>query len=398
MIHFLERFLARNRLTCLWVGLCILSLLPAKILFDSYSSGAGFLRTIHFSHRLVRQLDPEIQDMVGGVSRRFGYDGQFYAAMALCPDLRCEGMGYRADAPGYRFRRMGLPAMAWVMGWGDPSWVLHVYSVINVFFWFGLWIILFRYTGFRGLRDHLLAISLLWSAGTLLSLERALTDLPAVVLTVWVSIGLLGRLGGIGGMAMALLVKETSLLSVPTVFQGSGWSKWVRQRTNWWTGIVILLPLLLWLAWVEHLFPLAEAAGKDNFSWPMLGIWEGAVDAWTWRGRSLLHERIHLFLTLTALASLGLQAVYLLWKRRPEDSFWRMGVAFGILFLCLGSNVMEDYNAYLRVVLPLTFAFNLLIHRHEQGEPYLWLFLGGNLGMMGVAVNEWLGFMGHALV
>lgn len=394
----LDLFLRKYRRALLVLVSLLLAILPGKILYDSYSTETGFLETIHFSHRLVRQLDPELQARLKDIAGPEGYDGQFYAAMAMCPDLRCDGMGYRVDAPGYRFRRVGLPALAWVLGWGDPFRALHVYSLINGSFWLGLWVLLFRYTGFRSWRDHLLAFSLLWSAGTLISLERALTDLPAVVLTTLVASGILGRSASAGSMAFALLVKETSLLSVPALFRGSIGQDWWRLRANWISVLGILIPLILWLTWVDQLFPSANGVGRNNFGWPLTGIWGSASSAFTWRGNSLWHERIHLFLTLTALASLILQTGYVLSKPRPAQAFWRMGIGFGLLFLCLGRNVMEDYNAYLRVVLPLTFAFNFLIHRNESEKGYFWLFLGGNLGMMGVAVNELMGFFGHAIV
>lgn len=380
------------------IFLLVLAALPVKMLYDSYVPGFGFLHTIHFSHRLSHYLDPEIREITREVAGPVGYDGQFYAVMAMCPDLQCEGMGYRSDAPGYRFRRIGLPALAWMLGLGMPLWALHVYAVIDLFFWIGLLLLIQRYTGFHGIRDKILAISLLWSAGTLISLERALTDLPAVVLTSWVASGLLRRSWGGVGMAMALLVKETSLLSMPALLRGNDGVEMVRDRKNWIRGGLTLLPLVLWLGWVNALFPEGSAAGRNNFGAPFAGLWGSVVNAWTWEGRSLMHERIHLLLTLTALASLLVQSAYLLWRPRIDDAFWRMGVAFGVLLLFLGSNVMLDYNAYLRVVLPLTFSFNFLLHRHERGKVYLLLQVAGNLGMMGVAFNEFLGFLGHAIV
>lgn len=383
----------------LQLAFLILLCLPAvKILYDSYHGGSGFLSTIHFSHRLSRQLDPELRELIRPVSGPIGYDGQFYAVMALCPDLRCEGMGNRSDAPSYRFRRIGLPFMAWIGAGGRPAVALHLYAVINMLFWLGLLLLLYRYTGFRNSRDRLLAISLLWSAGTLISLERALTDLPAVVLSSWVAFGWMSRSGSTMVMALALLVKETSLLSLPAMTKGANLMQTLRDRWNWVMAVLVVVPWVLWLGWVFAQFPGGDPTGRNNFGLPLVGIWECALNAFSWQGRSLLHERIHLLLTLAALFSLLVQSAYLLVRPRTMDPFWRMGVAFGLLFLVLGSNVMEDYHAYLRVVLPLTFAFNFLLHRHENGTDFVVLLALGNLGMMGVALNEWLGVFGHSIV
>ena len=86
------------------------------------------------------------------------------------------------DNPLYRSRRIGLPLLAYCLGLGKPAWILQVYSLLNVVFWLLLLAVLGRCFGFQRPRDILLAIAMLWSTGTLTSIEHSLTDLPAAVL------------------------------------------------------------------------------------------------------------------------------------------------------------------------------------------------------------------------
>ena len=67
---------------------------------------------------------------------------------------------------------------------------------------------------------------------------------------------------------------------------------------------------------------------------------------------------------------------------RNAGGFARGAGAALSLLLLLGDAVLVAQPAFCRVLLPLTAAFNLLVHRHEEGSAHTRWFLAGNIGMI----------------
>jgi hypothetical protein len=87
-------------------------------------------------------------------------------------------------------------------------------------------------------------------------------------------------------------------------------------------------------------------------------------------------------LPLLALTGVTFQAGWLLAMafRRWRDPWLRVGVAFVALLLVVKGEIW--LGAYLRVLLPLTLAFNLLLPRGRLFWP---VFAAGNLGLVSSA-------------
>ena len=85
-----------------------------------------------------------------------------------------------------------------------------------------------------------------------------------------------------------------------------------------------------------------------------------------------------LLLALAALAGITLQAAYLcaVGLTRWRSPWWRLGIAFVALLLVVKAEIW--LGAYHRVLLPLTFSFNLLL---PGGRAFWPVFLAGNLGL-----------------
>ena len=79
--------------------------------------------------------------------------------------------------------------------------------------------------------------------------------------------------------------------------------------------------------------------------------------------------------------SLVVQALYLIARPRMNAPAWRFGIAFVLMLIFLSDAVWVKQFAYCRVLLPLTFSFNLLIHEYETGARYATLFALGNQGL-----------------
>ena len=363
------------------VVVLMLVAMPLKLLVDSYVPSHGFLSLIHFGEHFSSTRLPEINELVPPRQSLYGYDGQFYAQIALHPSLRGERIAEALDDPAYRARRIGLPALALSLGFGRPAWALNIYSVLNFFFWALLLGLLLHFIGLRRRRDVLLFIALLWTSGTLISCARALTDLPATVLGVAAALAPGSWLIPLCLLSAGALIKETSVLS----FMAAPWPTGGRDRVGrvFLSALLLVIPLLVWLAYVQVMMGSADSAGSGQFSWPFWGVLHklglGVEELLSGpRGMGVLVRNA--FEVLCPL-SLCAQAAYLFIHPRVRMPAWRLGIGFAALLVVLGPSIWVEQYGYCRVLLPLTMAFNLVIHQHEQGRAYCAWYAAGNTGM-----------------
>ncbi len=358
--------------------LLLLAVLPACLVTKEFSTQHGFLDLPLFGTKFLPRALPEVQQLNPPARSEFGYDGQLYAQIALSPLLTDPNLPRACDNFRYRARRIGLPMLAYVAGLGQPSWILQAYAVLNIFFWLGLMGILARHVGFAGFRERLLAVAILWTTGTLISVERALTDLPAVTVSVWGMFLAETQVVAAGGLlAMAALFKETSLLSFPAL-------AWIdRQhppRRFAWVVPLLVSPVALWLLYVRFQTP-AQAAGLGNFTLPLVGLWE---KMWAEMSPQLTQQPKQ-WVELAAPLAMLVQAAYFAIRPHTTSPWWRWGIAWAVLALLVGAPIWAEQYGYCRVLLPLTVAFNILIHRHERSRGYVMWFLLGNMSLFHLA-------------
>ncbi|MEA3276549.1 MAG: hypothetical protein U9Q81_14915 [Pseudomonadota bacterium] len=358
----------------------VLAALPTLLLLASHSGEHGFLSLIRFGNDFepgslqeVRALDPPRVTAEG-------YDGQFYAQMALNPTLTREDLGAAIDNPGYRSVRIGLPLLASWLGFGNAEAVLQVYAVLNYLFWMLLLVGFYAFQRPETGKDFLLLFAVLWSSGTLLSVSFTLTDLPAAVLCMYALWLRRHPLAASSILGYAALVKETSLLGAFSLMSREAFRETPLWKILSAAGIAVL-PVLLWYLYVKHRFPTEGISGAFAFTWPFAGIVRqfGTIPGNLRSGSGI--GILKAGMELTALTSLSAQALYLLAKPRYEFAPWRLGIGFALLFLCFSPFVLVSWYSYCRSVLLMTFAFNLVIHRFETGSRfYLWFTLG-NVGL-----------------
>jgi hypothetical protein len=300
-----------------------------------------------------------------------GYDGLFYAQIAYHPSLASPELAPAMDSLGYRGRRVFGPLLAWALALGNPKWIVHAYSLLNVAAWLGLAALLWRMLPVGGARGWLAWAGVLFSAGALSSVRLALPDLVALAILAGAMLLLeRGSAGGaLGALAAAGLTRETSLVAVPGFWE----RPWLSRR-NVLRTLAAAAPLAAWTAYVRWRAG-PGGTGMRNFDWPLLG-WIGK---WAPTLAALKDQGDHLLAWATLLATLALtaQAAYIVLHRRLDDRWWRAGAAYVALFLFLGPAVWEGFpGAATRVLLPLNLAFNVLAHRARAP---LWWLLAGNL-------------------
>ena len=300
-----------------------------------------------------------------------GYDGLYYAQIAYHPTLTAAELAPAMDSLSYRARRILPPLLAWTLAAGNPNWIVHVYSVLNVAAWLVLALLLWRLLAVDTARGWLAWAGVLFSAGALASVRLALTDLVALAILAGAMLAAeRGRRSwALGCVAASGLARETALLGLAGLFERPWFSKRNLLRIA-----SAALPLAAWVLYVNWRAS-GSTSGLYNFTWPVagyIGKWQGLIQGW--RSEP---ERLAVWSTLLATIALTVQSAFFLIYRRPDDRWWRIGLAYTALLLCLGAPVWEGYpGAATRVLLPLNLAFNLLAHRSRA--PLGWL-LAGNL-------------------
>lgn len=363
------------------VFLILVAILPVTLLVEQFSPKSGFLSVPHFGKAYIGQALPEVRQLDPPTRFDQGYDGQFYAQIALSPSLTHPDLPTACDNFRYRARRMGLPFTAYLIGLGNPAFILQAYSVLNIFFWLLLLGALARFVGFREFRQRLLAVAVLLATGTLTSIQLALTDLPALTISVWGILLAETHVATAGGLlALSALFKETSVLSFPTL-------AWIDQRHPLqrltWMITLLVSPLILWSMYVQSQTPL-QPLGLGNFSLPFLGIYDKVLYQLSHRPRT--------WVEFSAPIAIIVQGSYLFFFPRPASAWWRSGIGWVVLAVCAGMPIWIEHQAFSRVLLPLTIAFNFLIYHHERSHRFAWWYLLGNAGILNIALLPWIAF------
>jgi hypothetical protein len=88
-------------------------------------------------------------------------------------------------------------------------------------------------------------------------------------------------------------------------------------------------------------------------------------------------------LQLGLLLSLVVQAIYLIVRPAPRLPWWRIGGGYILLMLVMDPILWSpNTGAITRVLLPLTFGFNILLAREQPSLRFWGLFVAGNLHLL----------------
>ncbi len=215
-----------------------------------------------------------------------GYDGQFVWRMAADPAYlhTSRHLGMALDSP-LRLQRIGYPALAWVLSWGNLAllpWALVVVNLVAIGAVSGVGAVIARDAG----RSPWFGLLLAAVPGFAMTLSRDLTELCAVALLVG---GLLaarrGRWWLVAGLwSFAVLTREQVVF--PIAAYGL-WRLWqiVRRRVRFGPADAAwLVPALAYAAWqvvvlqVDGHLPARSGVGA-NFGLPLAGLVSG-VSYW----------------------------------------------------------------------------------------------------------------------
>jgi len=287
------------------------------------------------------------------------------------------------DSLKFRARRILLPWTAYLLGSGHPPRIIQAYAIQNLLFWLLLGGVLLRWLPPVSLRNWCAWCGCLLGMGPVASVAQALTDLPGVAI---VALGLAAAESGwtllAGGiLGVSGLVRETNVLGALGLDLFGVWRGRERARTIA-AGVLLAVPLVLWLVYLEVALRASTSPPGDNsLSLPFAGF---VNYAW-WVIRDVRFDGAGVFpvTNLVGIGTVTLQAAYLCWRADWQRPWWRLGMAYVLLMAVLPAAVLEDSpgvpGAYLRVLLPMSVAFNVLI----PGSRWFWfLVIAGNATVM----------------
>ena len=368
-------------LRCLAYGL--VAALFAWIVSLYYNPGEGFTYLIEFGELNHSRLLPEIRAVNHfEQAQSIGYDGQWYAQIAVHPRLTDPVLKGAVDLVHYRARRILFEWTAWVLGGGDPIRIMNAYALQNVACWFMLAVLLLRWFPPASWGNGFRWASVLFSFGLIFSLRGALPDGPCL-LVVALGMALLesghswwsALVFGLSGLG-----KDTSILCGSAL--GPPASRTSRARIAYLCqAVLVALPLTIWVGCLRLLLGPGDTLGWSNFSFPGLEVARKILGTVS----SLVAEKhplasVPMFDGLV-LAGLLAQFLFFVLRVRLKDPWWRLGASYAVLLLFLGKAVWEDYpSAASRVLLPMTLAFNVRVPR---GGWWPALLVAGNLGILG---------------
>ncbi len=324
-----------------------------------------------FNHQFQEQ-SLEVLKRTPHYTHEGGYDGQFYAQLALRPSAQGLDIEQALDNYTYRARRILFSWTAWVMGLGHPAWVLQAYSFQNAIFWFLTGLLLLRWLPPTNGQNVFRFLASFFTLGLVNSFNRSLLDGPSLFL-IALAVFLIetrGRWFGAAALGLAGLGKETNLLAATTLLKPSNWRANF-NATFLLQAAVAVLPFALWWAFILSSSQLgkSESIGSRNFTLPLVGASETFLTIIKEAGETGFPPWV--FLDLAVLGGLLVQGLYLLARPKPHHAWSRVGIAFALLMLVLGPAVWEGLQAVPRVLLPMTIAFNILFTRKTLFLPIL---------------------------
>lgn len=323
-------------------------------------------------------------------AHRWGFDGQLYAEMALDPLLLDPRLHVALDHPPYRGQRILLSWLAWLLGLGQPFWILNAFAAVNLLFWIGFAGLagrLFAPHGWSGLAGY---AAILLTCGLIESMQASLTDLPSFTLIL--AALMVGGSAGAGILALAALVRSTSLIGFVGLAEfRPPWREMVRK--NLVRGLIATVPLGLWVGYVLWRF-WGREVGFDggNLALPFRGMMEklgefsvtalhGSIRWHRWFFEIYKSYELHAVLTVISVL---VQSVFVVLNREWRNPLWRWAAVVVVYFWCISFLSWESHFTITRHALPITLVFNLLLAARPTKAWLVWFLLGNSFVPFGL--------------
>ena len=322
-------------------------------------------------------LPPAISDRTYRVRDEHGYDGEFYYLIAHDP-LNQRGFLAYVDTPRYRWRRIALPGLAYLLALGNDAWVDSAYVALQLAFVFlgAYWLACYAQQKNRKV-DW--GVAFLLIPAVAVSLDRMTVDLPlAAICVALLQYG--SRLDASSGsrwpayvaLVAAPLFRETGVLLI------LAWCAFWMLRKNYrsaFLGAVCALPALGWWLYVA-LHTIPDPTGFLG-GFPLSGLVTWTVHAVS-EPAAVYGPRANAVLELAALAGIWLAfaltvSVAVKWRVKGRDwgSDWDLpeitAIAFVAFAALLGNQqVLASAYGIGRTLSPLLIALAAIALRDRR--------------------------------
>lgn len=319
-------------------------------------------------------LPSELEAHTRRVDDPTGYDAQFYHLLAHDPLMR-RGFAEHIDNLSLRWRRIGVPALAWLLAAGHDDYIDYMYVAIQLAFVLLGTYWLARYAELQG-RHAAWGLAFLLVPAVLVSLDRMTIDLPLAALCVAFALYAASpnRAALYAVLVVAPLVRETGIILT------AGWfvhAALRRERRAMVLSAATAAPAIAWWGYVRS---QTWADGTDWFaSYPLSGIVERTLVG---SGTPPFSAWLQTAATLEEVANAGMWlafalAGYLAWKR-SQGYLELTAILFALFASMLGRlDIWTSAYAAGRTMSPLLLLLALLVLRGRS-----WVFAAPLLLML----------------
>lgn len=303
----------------------------------------------------VAQPDPLAFEHLYRFAQSDGYDGQFYHYMAHDPLFR-RGFDRYIDAPRLRYRRILIPALAFIISAGQDRWIDTALIALNLLCIFGGAYWLSRYARLYGHHPAWGTLFLLVPA-VLVSLDRLTADLALTALCVGFALYLSEKRAAelYVVLLLAPLARETGLLLTAAYCIGLLFDRRGKAALIFAASAI---PAVAWYAFVQsHTVPY------DSAGWFTPIPFAGLIDR-------MMHPVAYPFLPIVkwaaeildecALAGMALAfALSFRWSSQFPRSLALAALLITLSGIMLGKPFWSDVFAFGRVFSPLLLLIGL---------------------------------------
>jgi hypothetical protein len=306
-----------------------------------------------------------------------GYDGQMYHYVAHDPLLR-HGLQTFVDSARLRYRRILLPASAFLMAGGRQTAIDGCFIASNLLFlFFGAWWVA-RYFELSGL-SPMWAILFALTPSAVTSLDRLTVDLSLTALAMGFAYyaKIESRRGLYTVLVLAGLSRETGLILIAAYCL----SRFAQRRfLQAFLFATAGLPTVLWYAYVNS---RTEGILGSWFVWPLSGIMTWALHPFHYQ-YSLAVNTLILTLEYLSMAGVVMACVLavLLLFRNPFGPLEIAAALFTGLAVCFNESFYQDALGGGRVLSPLLI---FLVLCNATSLSIVWC-----LPLLMVAMRSWL--------
>jgi hypothetical protein len=366
--------------------ICVCIGLAWQFLTVHYNYGGNWT-ALYISGSQFRLPPDLVSENVYVFQNSSGYDGQMYHYIAHDPFMQ-RGYAPFMDNARFRYRRILLPALAFILAGGRQSAIDAAYIVANLLFLFlGAWWI-GRYLAISG-RSPTWAILFVLVPAVLTSLDRLTIDLSMTALCMgflfYARIESRWRLCAV--LVLACLTRETGVVLI------IAFCVYLLARHRFVQAALFAtaaLPASLWYLFVnartpEPLGHLTSVMPVDRWSnlIPLRGIVETLLHPFQYPGSPVVNAGIRTFdyLAMAGILMACVLAFYILYKK-PFGYIEIAAALWAGLALCLPSGVWVDCCSSGRVFSPLLI---FLVLRSAGHPAIIWA-----LPLILVSMRTWL--------